>query len=120
MASKRSGGFDGATVGLMLLAAGEVPNFLAGMLPSLMTIQRFGADDLDRKALRRGEVFGSVLALGVGWGATLAAGSPLPLVSTAVVLVIMLGLYEHAIRNPRPDAQPINAPNNTQPGGFPQ
>lgn len=105
---------DPSTIGLMLLAAGEVPNFLAGMLPSLMTIQRFGADEQDRSALRRGELAGSILALGVGAGATLAAGSPLPFGATLIVLVVMLGLYEHAIRNPRPDAAPINQ----QGGGF--
>lgn len=101
-----------AEVGLMLLAAGEVPNFLAGMLPSLMTIQRFGADDIDKAALRRGELAGGALALAVGVGATLAAGSPLPLIATGVILVIMLVLYEHAIRNPRPDAKPINDEGN--------
>lgn len=98
----------------MLLAAGEVPNFLAGMLPSLMTIQRFGADDQDRAALRRGELAGSILALGVGVGASMAAGSTMPAAATIIVLVVMLGLYEHAIRNPRPDARPINDQGGTQ------
>lgn len=105
-----------ADVGLALLAAGEVPNFLAGMLPSLMTIQRFGADDQDRAALRRGELAGSALALSVGIGAALAANNPVPAYATAIVLVVMLALYEHAIRNPRPDAQPINGPGNTGAG----
>lgn len=97
-----------ATIGLALLAAGEVPNFLAGMLPSLMTIQRFGADEHDRKALRRGELAGSVLALGVGLGAALASNDAMPAVATIAVLVVMLGLYEHAIRNPRPGARSID------------
>lgn len=100
----------------MLLAAGEVPNFLAGMLPSLMTIQRFGADEQDRAALRRGELAGSVLALGVGVGASLAANSAMPGVATGVVLVIMLALYEHAIRNPRPGATSIDQ--QPQNGGY--
>jgi hypothetical protein len=95
-----------------LLAAGEVPNFLAGMLPSLMTIQRFGADEQDRAALRRGELAGSALALAVGVGASLAAGSPLPAAATVIILVAMLMLYEHAIANPRPDAAPINDQRN--------
>lgn len=96
------------TVGLMLLAASEVPNFLAGMLPSLMTIKRFGATEEDRATLRRGEVAGSALALAVGAGASLVAGSPLPLAATLAILVVMLWLYEDAIRNPHPDARPIN------------
>lgn len=101
-----------ATVGLALLAAGEVPNFLAGMLPSLMTIRRFGADEMDRQALRSGEVAGSVLALGVGVGASLAANDATPAIATVVILGIMLCMYEHAIRNPHPDAKPINDPDN--------
>jgi hypothetical protein len=97
-----------AMLGLAILAASEVPNFLAGMLPSLMTIQRFGAEEEDLRSLRRGELIGSVLALGVGFGATLVADSPWPFLATGVVLVIMLGAYEHAIRNPHPAATPIN------------
>lgn len=95
-------------VGLMLLAASEVPNFLAGMLPSLMTIRRFGAEDADREALRQGEVAGSALALAVGAGASLVANSWLPFLATAVTLAVMLAMYEHAIRNPHPDAVPIS------------
>lgn len=96
------------TVGLMLLAAGEVPNFLAGMMPSLMTIRRFTADDVDRATLRKGELAGAALALTVGIGASLAASDPLPIIATTVVLVVMLGLYEQAIRNPHPDSGPID------------
>ncbi len=103
---------SGATVGLALLAAGEVPNFLAGMLPSLMTIRRFGADEMDKQALRQGEVAGSILALMVGVGASYAANDPTPAIATIVILVIMLFMYENAIRNPHPGAKPINDPSN--------
>jgi hypothetical protein len=96
------------TVGLTILAISEVPNFLAGMLPSLMTIQRFGADELDRSALRKGEIAGSLLAGGVGIGASLIARDPLPAIGSLIVLAIMLGMYEHAIRNPHPSATPID------------
>jgi hypothetical protein len=99
---------EAATIGLALLAASEVPNFMAGMLPSLMTIRRFGADEGDRKALRRGEVAGVILSMGVAFGASLAAGSPLPFVAALVVLAILLYMYEDAMRNPAPDAVPIN------------
>lgn len=101
-----------STVGLALLAAGEVPNFLAGMLPSLMTIRRFGADEMDRATLRQGEIAGSILALGVGFGASLAAGDPAPAIATVIILAIMLVMYENAIRNPHPDAKPINDESN--------
>jgi hypothetical protein len=95
-------------VGLAMLAAAEVPNFLAGLLPSLMTIQRFGAEDLDRAALRRGLVAGSALSLGVGVAASLIAHDPLPAAMTGVVLLAMVAMYEHAIRNPHPSAKSID------------
>lgn len=104
--------FTPETAGLMLLAAGEVPNFMAGMLPSLMTIKRFGATAEDRAALRKGEVAGAALSLGVGIGASLVADSWLPLMSTVVILGIMVYMYEDAISNPHPDAMPINDPRN--------
>jgi hypothetical protein len=96
-------------LGLAILAAAEVPNFLAGMLPSLMTIRRFGADDHDVAALRQGEVIGSTLALAVGIGASLVADSPWPFAATLLVLAAMLAAYEHAIRNPHPDSRAIDA-----------
>ena len=101
---------DGHTgkIALALLSAAEVPNFLAGLLPSLMTIRRFGAEDLDRKALRQGEMLGSVLSITVGAGASLAARSWLPFLATMVVLVVLLAAYESAIRHPHPNAKPIN------------
>lgn len=97
---------------LMLLAAGEVPNFLAGMLPSILTIKRFGSDDEDRAALRRGEVAGAGLSIMVGVGASLAADSWLPLLSVSVILGLMLYMYEEAIRNPHPDNMPISDKRN--------
>lgn len=109
--------FSASTIGLMLLSASEVPNFLAGMLPSLMTIKRFGATQEDRDTLRRGEVAGSALSLMVGAGASLAAKSWLPMLATLGILGIMLFMYEEAIRNPHVDAVPINDPSN-MPGGF--
>lgn len=105
MARSRS---SAEVVGLTLLAATEAPNFLAGMLPSLMTIQRFGAEDMDRAALRRGELIGSSLTLAVGAGASLVANSWLPFMACAAVLAIMLYFYEAAIRNPQPGAKPID------------
>lgn len=87
-------------LGLVILAASEVPNFLAGMLPSLFTIQTFNDDPQKVKALRRGEVIGGVMALTVGLGASLVAKSWAPFVACAVILAAMVLAYEHAIRTP--------------------
>jgi hypothetical protein len=104
-----------AMAGLAIMAAAEVPNFLAGLLPSTMTIGRFAAEPEDRARLRRSEVVGSALAAGVGVGASLIGRSPLPLLLTLAVLVILLYEYERAIRGARDSgrAVPISHPSNT-------
>lgn len=103
-----------ALAGLAIMAAAEVPNFLAGLLPSTMTIGRFAADPVDRGRLRRSEIVGSALAIGVGVGASLVGGHPLPFVLTLGVLVVLLYEYERAIRSARVsgNAVPINSASN--------
>lgn len=99
-----------AVAGLAIMAASEVPNFLAGLLPSTMTIGRFAADPIDRARLRRSELVGSALAVGVGVGSSLVANDPTPFVFVMVVLGIMLFEYERAIRSAQESgtAVPIN------------
>lgn len=99
-----------AVAGLAIMAASEVPNFLAGLLPSTMTIGRFAADPVDRRRLRRSEVVGSALAVGVGVGTSLVADSPIPFIMVLAVLAIMIMEYERAIRQAQfsPDIKPIN------------
>lgn len=87
-------------LGLVILAASEVPNFLAGMLPSLFTIQTFNDDPAKVRALRRGEVIGGAMALTVGVGASLVAKSWAPFWACFAILVAMIAAYEHAIRTP--------------------
>jgi hypothetical protein len=79
-----------------------------------MTIGRFAADPVDRRRLRRSEVIGSALAIGIGAGTSLVAESPLPFVMVLAVLFVLIWEYERAIRQAQesPDTQPISA----QPG----
>jgi hypothetical protein len=91
---------NAAQLGLVILAAAEVPNFLAGLLPSLFTIRTFSSDPEKVQALRRGEVVGSALSLGVGAGASLVAKRIEPLLACLAVLGVLLWEYERAIRNP--------------------
>lgn len=91
---------SGPQLGLAILAAAEVPNFLAGMMPSLMTIRTFADDPEQLAALRRGELVGSILSLAVGLGASLVAESPLPLLASSGVLAVLLYEYEKAMREP--------------------
>jgi hypothetical protein len=85
-------------VGLAMAAAASVPNFLAGMLPSLMTIGRFAAEPDDLMKLRRGELIGSGLSLMTGAAASMVTNDPLPFIGTVIVLAILLFEYERAIR----------------------
>jgi hypothetical protein len=103
-----------ALAGLAIMAAAEVPNFLAGLLPSTMTIGRFAADPIDRARLRRSEVVGSGLAVAVGVGASLVGGHPLPFFAAMGVLAVLLYEYERAIRGAQSSgrAKPINDPSN--------
>ena len=100
------------TAGLFLLAVGEVPNYLSGVLPSWMTIRRFSADNRDTATLRAGELFGAGFALLVGAGASLIAGSWWPLIGTLVAAAVLMVGYEWAIRHPHEDARPINMQGN--------
>lgn len=91
---------NAAQLGLVILAAAEVPNFLAGMMPSLMTIRTFADDPEQKKALRRGEIVGSALSLSVGLGASLVADNPAPFIACSAVLAVLLYEYEKAMREP--------------------
>ena len=87
-------------LGLTILAVSEVPNFLAGLLPSLFTIQTFSDDPEKVKALRQGELIGGGMSLLVGAGASLVSKSVVPFVACAATLGVFLYQYEQAIRNP--------------------
>ena len=87
-------------LGLVILAISEVPNFLAGVLPSLFTIRTFSDDPEKVKALRHGELVGGTMSLAVGAGASLVSRSPVPFVGCAATLAVFLWQYEQAIRNP--------------------
>lgn len=91
----------GSKVALTLLCMSEVPNFYSGALPSLFTISTFTEAESEhtRYWIRRGEIVGFVLSLGVGLATSVLADSPLPLLGSLVMSGILLYQYEHALRN---------------------
>lgn len=97
--------------GACLLAASEVPNFLAGALPSFMTIKKFAADAEAVRTLRFAEVFAAPPVVAVGLGAALVFGSWWPALVTAVTAAYYYTGYELHIRNPSGQAVPINEQN---------
>ena len=94
--------------GASLLAMSEVPNFLAGALPSFMTIRKFAADEESVGALRYAEVFAAAPIIAAGLGATLVFRSFWPVIIVGATAVYYYYGYERHIRNPSPDAVPIN------------
>lgn len=98
MAGERK--FSPEELGLVILAVSEVPNFLAGVLPSLFTIRTFSDDPEKVTALRHGELVGGAMSLAVGAGASLVSRSVVPLLACAATLGVFLWQYEQAIRNP--------------------
>lgn len=110
--SKMSWRMDTEVAGACLLAASEVPNFLAGALPSFMTIGRFAASEEDRKRLRNGEMWAVVPIVAVGVGASIVFKSHWIWVTTAATAAYYYAGYEKHIRNPSTTAEPINANGN--------
>lgn len=98
--------------GACLLSASEVPNFLAGALPSFMTIGRFAASEEDTARLRDGEKWALVPIVAVGVGASIVFKSWWPGATTLATALYYYVGYERHIRNPNTDAAPINASGN--------
>lgn len=98
-----------AIAGACLLAASEVPNFMAGALPSFMTIGRFAASDEDVDRLRDGENWAIVPIVAVGVGSVFIFRSPWPGLFVGGTLAWYWYGYERHIQNPSEDAMPISA-----------
>ncbi len=96
------------TIGIITALA----NFLAGALPSFMTIGRFAADAEDVQRLRDGEKWAFVPIVAVGLGAGLVFKSWWVIITTGVTAAYYYVGYERHIRNPSTTAEPINADNN--------
>lgn len=99
---------DPQIAGATLLAMSEVPNFLAGALPSFMTIKKFAADPESVHALRYAELFALPPVIAVGLGAALVFRSWWPALATAATAGYYYAGYEKHIRSPSGQAVPIN------------
>lgn len=104
--------FDPELAGAAILVATSMPNFYSGLLPSKMTISRFAHSDFDRMRLRQG----IAVATAMGVAESVAIGfmfeSWVPVWAGMAVVAVLIWQYEDAIRNPHPENEPINSPNN--------
>src|ERR1700733_7556220 len=93
-----------AAAGLVMLGLAEVPQIMSAFLPSPTTAYMGGSDPVRVSWLRRGEVIGSGVALGIALGVTLiaakdmGAGAAWIFIGAVGVLAIFLMEYERAIR----------------------
>jgi hypothetical protein len=76
----------------------ESAHFYSAFLPSIFTIEKFGQQETDIRALRRGEVIATVFTLLLGWAAGELVDSPYPLYASLTIAVLMLAVYEMALR----------------------
>lgn len=92
-----------AEVGVVLLVAAEAPQAYSAFLPSIMTIRTFVGDEGAVADIREGELLGSVFVAGIGVVGSMLTGSPWPVVVAILTIVVMVGIYEHALNGRRGD-----------------
>ena len=105
MAPRQGAALSAGVVGITILSMGDAFNAYSGLLPSMFTISSDffngqGSHAGNVRRIRQGEVIATVASLGIGFGASLAAGSYLPLYGTAVACGVLLVCYEYALRHP--------------------
>jgi hypothetical protein len=71
----------------------------SAVLPSIMTIGTFVDSPEKIAMIRQGEIVGTVLNLAFGGALSLFAQSFLPLAFTIGACLIMIGIYEYALRS---------------------
>jgi hypothetical protein len=105
MAPRQGAALTAGTVGITILAMGDAFNAYSGLLPSMFTISSDffngqGSRQGNIRRIRQGEIIATGASLGIGFGASLAAGSYLPLWGTAIACAGLLICYEYALRHP--------------------
>jgi len=81
-----------------ILAAVESAHFYSAFLPSLMTIRKFARDAEAVSALRQGQVVATVATMLLGAVVSVYVQHSAPLVIAIVFAVLMVAVYETAIR----------------------
>lgn len=94
-----------ATVAGTILVVAEIPNLYSGLLPSMFTISspffhEQGAREGNVKRIRQGELIATGFSLALGIASATLFESPLPLLGTVAMVVVLLACYEYALRNP--------------------
>ena len=93
--------YNGLTAEHILMSAFvavEGAHGFSAFLPSIFTIRHFGGQSGTEKAIRDGEILGTLFALGLGAVVAALLHSKLPLVFAAATSVAMVSVYEYALK----------------------
>lgn len=81
-----------------MLGAVESAHFYSAALPSIMTIRKFSEDEADLQAIRQGEAIATGMSIALGWILSELTDSYLPLAMAMGMAVLMIAMYEFAVR----------------------
>jgi len=77
----------------------EAAHAYSAVLPSIFTIRTFGHNPGTEQAIRDGEAFGTLFALGIGSVVSVLIRDPLPVVFSVATSAIMISVYEQALHS---------------------
>jgi hypothetical protein len=100
---------DPAIIGLTMQAVSQAASAFAQYVPKLTDVRKAEANDSSMIGdVRIGEIAAVTLTVGVGVIASGLTGSPVPSIIAALMCLVMLVLYESALRGDRPfEPRPI-------------
>jgi hypothetical protein len=83
--------------GLFLMSLGSAFEVLSALMSSPWTIENVGADPQRAKSAMKYTYLGISMAGAIGGGAALLTGTIWPLIGVALISVVMIFIYRHAI-----------------------
>lgn len=88
----------------------ESAHAYSAVLPSIFTIRAFCQDERAKRAIRDGEIVGTLFAVGLGGIVSALIGSKLPFLFSLGTSAVMIVIYEYALRtangNPHDAVEP--------------
>jgi hypothetical protein len=100
---------DPAIIGLTMQAVSQAASAFATYVPKLTDVRKAPPGDTSMMGdVRIGEIAAVTLTVGVGVIASGLTGSPVPSLIAALMCLVMLALYESALRGDKPfEPRPI-------------
>lgn len=89
--------------GAATIALGQSIGAFQFFLPRLSEVRRAGSDDVDMAGdVRMGELAAGAICIGVGAMVSSLSGSPIPALVSVVTMVVLVAVYESALRGDKP------------------